>query len=415
MSIIKPFKGLRPVVDKVAQVASPPYDVLNSTEARQMAADNPYTFLHVVKPEIDLDHDSNLYGEEVYQKGAENLKNLESSGVMVRDTKDCLYLYEQRMNIQNKEHVQIGLVAGASIEEYQNNLIKKHELTRAVKEKDRTRHVEILNANTGPVFLTYKADTKIDALVARLCEAKPEYDFTADDGIGHRFWVIEQEAGLSELQDAFAKIPHLYVADGHHRSASAAAVCNIRKAANPNHSGDEVYNHFLAVLFPHDQLYIMDYNRVVFDLNGLTAEAFLDKVNEKFDVDKTTEPSPDQATEFGMFLDGTWYRLKAKDGTFDAADPVAGLDVAILQNNLLAPILGIGDPRTDNRIDFIGGIRGTKELERRVKEGGAVSFAMYATSIEQLMAIADADKIMPPKSTWFEPKLRSGVCVRPLD
>jgi uncharacterized protein (DUF1015 family) len=415
MSVIKPFKGLRPIRDKADLIASPPYDVLSSDEARKMAKDNPLSFLHVVKPEIDLDVSVDLYADEVYSKGAENLGRLVDSGVMVRDEKPCLYLYEQRMRIGDKDHVQVGLVAGASIDEYQNDFIKKHELTRADKEKDRTRHVKTLNANTGPVFLTYKAVPQIDLIVAEACNAEPQYDFIAADGIGHRFWVVSDDATIDALKDAFAKVPHLYVADGHHRSASASAVREIKKARNPKHRGDEEYNFFLSVIFPHDQMYIMDYNRVVSDLKSLTDEEFLSGVAKKFKVEKTRDPKPTRPTEFGMYLGGAWYRLKAKPGTFDPGDPVMSLDVSILQNNLLTPILGIEDPRRDKRIDFVGGIRGTLELERRVNKGMKAAFAMYATSIEQLMAIADAGKIMPPKSTWFEPKLRSGLVVRLLD
>jgi uncharacterized protein (DUF1015 family) len=415
MSIIKPFRGLRPIQQKAFQVASPPYDVLNSEEARAMAKGNPISFLHVVKPEIDLEPDVDHYAETVYEKGLENLKNLENSGVMTRDDTPCLYLYEQRMRIDDKDHVQVGLVASVSVDEYQNDLIKKHELTRPDKEKDRTRHVDKINANTGPVFLTYQSDPKINAVIADYCKNEPVYDFVADDGIGHRFWVISHEDSINTLTSAFSVLPHLYIADGHHRSASASGVREIRKKANPNHTGDESYNFFLAVMFPHDQMYIMDYNRVVLDLGGLNGDAFLSKVEEKFELSKTDTPNPTQATEFGMYLGDSWYRLKSRHGIFDPNDPVESLDVAILQNNLLAPILGIQNPRTDNRIDFVGGIRGSKELERRVNEGAAVAFAMYATSIEQLMAIANAGKIMPPKSTWFEPKLRSGMVVRLLD
>ncbi len=415
MSIIKPFQGLRPKMEKAEQVASPPYDVLNSDEARTLALDNPLSFLHVVKPEIDLDPSISLYADEVYAKGKENLNRLIETGVMAQDESPCLYLYEQRMQIGQKEHVQVGLVAGVSIDEYQNGLIKKHELTRADKEKDRTRHVHTLNANSGPVFLTYKANPKTNAIITTACQADPTYDFVAGDGIGHRFWVVAEQDKIDALVEAFASVPYLYVADGHHRSASGSAVRDIRKKANPNHTGKEEYNYFLAVVFPHDQMYIMDYNRVVLDLGGLSEEEFKEKVSEKFEIEETDTKKPDKATEFGMYLAGVWYRLTARPGTYQSDDPVAGLDVSILQNNLLAPLLGIEDPRTDNRIDFVGGIRGTKELERRVDEGAAVAFAMYATSIEQLMAIADAGQIMPPKSTWFEPKLRSGLVVHLLD
>jgi uncharacterized protein (DUF1015 family) len=415
MSLIKPFRGLRPMPDKTSEVASPPYDVLNSSEARRMAMGNPLSFLHVVKPEVDLDPDVDLYSDQVYAKGAENLARLEREGSMFRDEKPCLYLYGQTMKVGDRDHFQVGVVAGASVEEYENNLIKKHELTRADKEKDRTRHVETLNANTGPVFLTYVSEPKINALVEELCKVEPTYDFIADDGIGHTFWVIEDDEKIEALVGAFAALPHLYVADGHHRSASGAAIGKKRREANPNHTGVEGYNFFLSVIFPHNQMNILDYNRVVLDLNNLKEDEFLSKVSEKFDVAETTEASPGKAAEFGMYLGEKWYRLRAKAGSFDPNNPVESLDVAVLQNNLLSPILGIGDPRTDKRIDFVGGIRGTVELERRVKEGAAVAFAMFATSIEQLMAIADAGKVMPPKSTWFEPKLRSGIIVRPLD
>jgi uncharacterized protein (DUF1015 family) len=312
-------------------------------------------------------------------------------------------------------HTQVGLMAGVSVDEYQNGIIKKHEFTRAEKEEDRTRHVNTTNANTGPVFLTYRAVPEIDHFVEQYCAGRPVYDFVAPDGIGHRMWVVDKEEDVAFLVERFAEISCLYIADGHHRSASASAVREIRKAANPNHTGDEGYNFFMAVIFPHDRMYIMDYNRIVSDLNGLDESAFIAAVEKSFEVSKADTPKPACATQFGMYLNQKWYRLKAKPGTFNAGDPVESLDVAILQNNLLNPILGIQDPRRDNRIDFVGGIRGAKELERRVNEDGGVAFAMFATSIEQLMAIADAGQVMPPKSTWFEPKLRSGLVVRLLD
>lgn len=415
MSKIKPFRGLRPIPGKVAKVASPPYDVLSSEEARKMAAGNPVSFLHVSKPEIDLDPEINPYSDTVYAQGVEAFARLQAEGVLVRDAEPRFYFYEQKMVIDGRDHVQVGLVAGASVDEYQAGTIKKHELTRADKEKDRTRHVDTLDANTGPVFLTYQARPEIDALARRVTARKPVYDFVADDGIGHRFWVVEDAAEIRAIEDAFAALPHLYVADGHHRSAAASAVRELRRAENPRHTGEEGYNYFLAVIFPHDQMHIMDYNRVVLDLKGLGEADFLKRVGEKFEVTPADGGQPKRATEFGMFLGGRWLRLRAKPGTFDAADPVASLDVSILQNNLLGPILGIQDPRRDKRIDFVGGIRGMGELERRVREGAAVAFALHPTSIGQLMAIADAGQIMPPKSTWFEPKLRSGIVVRPLD
>jgi uncharacterized protein (DUF1015 family) len=414
MAIIKPFKGLRPKPELAEKVASPPYDVLNTEEARAMAKDNPYSFLHINKPEIDLPVGTNLYDDAVYAKGRENLERFIKEGVFIQDEKPCFYVYRQIMG----DHQQIGLVAGASVEDYENNVIKKHELTRAEKEEDRVKHVDTLNAQTGPVFLTYKASEEVDRLMEKITQRPPVYDFTADDGIRHTFWVVDDENEIKQLQDLFARMDCLYVADGHHRSAAAMRVKQMRQKQNPHHTGEEEYNYFLTVIFPHNQMYIMDYNRVVKDLNGLSKEAFLEKVREKFEVEKlgTTAEKPRTKHEFVMYLDGEWYRLKARPGTFDPNDPVDQLDVSILMNNLLAPILGIGDPRKDKRIDFVGGIRGLEELKRRVDSGEMqVAFALYPTSIEDLMAIADAGKIMPPKSTWFEPKLRSGLIIHLLD
>ena len=387
---------------------------MKEEEARQMAADNPISFLHVIKPEIDLDPTIDVHSEEVYEKGLSNMNQLVEDGVLVREATPCFYLYQQQMQIGAREHVQVGLMAGVSVDEYQQGLIKKHEFTRPDKEADRTKHVDKLGANAGPVFLTYQADAEIDAIVETLCRSEPMYDFVADDGIGHRMWRIREAGDIEALRNGFGRVPHLYVADGHHRSASASSVREIRKAANPRHSGEEAYNFFMAVIFPHNQMYIMDYNRVVADLNGLSEAAFKEAVAEKFELGESAAPRPDKATAFGMYLGGRWYRLQAKPGTFDPTDPVQSLDVAILQNNLLAPILGIEDPRRDTRIDFVGGIRGPEELKRRADQTGGVAFAMFPTSIEQLMAIADADEVMPPKSTWFEPKLRSGLVVKLL-
>lgn len=415
MSIVIPFRGLRPRPELAERVASPPYDVLSSEEARQMAEGNPISFLHVNKPEIDLDPLIDIHDDIVYETGRRNLQKFIDEEVLIRDSSPCLYLYQQRMMIGEREHVQVGLMAGVSVDEYQNDLIKKHELTRTDKEADRTRHVDRTNANAGPVFLTYESVPAIDAIVASLCLEKPTYDFMAKDRIVHRLWRIHDKGNIDALVEAFAKVPHLYVADGHHRSASASAVREIRKKANPNHTGNESYNYFLAVVFPHDQMYIMDYNRVVADLNGHTESELLKLVADNFEVEDAEQPSPSKATEFGMYLGKKWYRLKAKPCSFDSNHPVECLDVAILQKNLLAPLLGIEDPRTDTRIDFIGGIRGSAELERRADATGGVAFAMFPTAITQLMAIADAGKVMPPKSTWFEPKLRSGMVVRLLD
>lgn len=414
MSIIKPFKGLRPKKELAEQVASPPYDVLNSEEARKMAKNNPYTFLHINKPEIDLPPETDHYDEDVYLQGHANLKKFIHDGILVQDELPAFYVYRQIMG----EHSQIGLVAGASVEEYNNDLIKKHELTRADKEEDRVKHVDYLNAQTGPVFLTYKAVPEIDALINAIVARTPENDFTADDGIRHTLWVVSQSGEIKNLQNAFAGLEHLYVADGHHRSAAASRVQAMRRANNPNHTGEEEYNYFLSVIFPDNQMYIMDYNRVVSDLNGMTSAEFLKKVSQNFEISdpQITISKPSQKHHFVMYMGNNWYRLKAKEGSFPENDPVRQLDVSILMENILSPLLGIGDPRKDKRIDFVGGIRGLEELKRRVDSGEmAVAFGLFPTSIRDLMAIADAGKTMPPKSTWFEPKLRSGLVVHLLD
>jgi uncharacterized protein (DUF1015 family) len=332
--------------------------------------------------------------------------------VLIQEAEPALYLYRQRMG----DHIQTGLVAGASVDEYEADLIKKHEHTRPVKEDDRTRHIDALNANTGPVFLTYKSRPEIDALVDRLTQADPTYDFVAPDGIQHVLWVISDPSDRDALVAAFADVPELYVADGHHRSAAGTRIRALRRDANPNHTGTEAYNFFLSVVFPDDQMMILDYNRVVRDLNGRQPADLLDEITSKFEVVPVDEGKPQRGRCFGMYLDGKWYRLTAKDGSFPADDPVRSLDVAILQDNLLSPVLGIGDPRSDERIDFVGGIRGLGELERLVDSGAcAIAFAVHPTSIGQLFAVADAGTVMPPKSTWFEPKLRSGLIVRPLE
>ena len=412
MAIVKPFPGLRPPKAIAAQVASPPYDVLNSEEARVMAEGNPISFLHINKPEIDLPADHDPYDAEVYKAGRRNLDSFKAEGTLKPDENACFYLYAQKMG----DHRQVGLVAAASVQEYIDDKIKKHELTRAKKEKDRVNHMVALGAQVGPVFLTYKARKEIDTLFNEIQEKEPEYDFTSPDGIQHTLWVIGSKMRIEAIARLFADIPVLYVADGHHRSASAQIVCKQRREERPDYNGSEAWNYFLTVIFPHDQMMILPYNRVVTDLNGLDKDAFLAKVAESFMVapaDKAFEPSSTKV--FGMYLDKMWYRLEAKDDSYDAKDVVNSLDVAILQNNLLAPILGIGDPRTDERIDFVGGIRGLGELEKRVNSGEmTVAFSMHATTIEQLMAIADAGMIMPPKSTWFEPKLRSGLVIHEI-
>lgn len=414
MAKIKAFRGIRPALDKIQDVASLPYDVMNSKEARVAVEGKPFSFLHVVKPEVDLPEDLDVHDDAVYQKGKENLYKFIEEGVLIQDEKPCYYLYRQIMGDVN----QIGLVVGASIEDYENDIIKKHEHTRADKEADRIKHVDTLSANTGPVFLTYPARDDINAFVDEYTKQTPTYDFTADDGIQHIFWVVEGEDNIKNLTQMFASIKYLYVADGHHRSASGTKVGQQRRAANPNHTGEEEYNYFLSVIFPDNQLYIMDYNRVVQDLNGHTTEEFLALVDEKFLVEEFSKEkpyAPEGIHNFGMYIDKTWYKLTAKEGTYPTNDPVKSLDVSILMENLLAPVLAIGNPRTDTRIDFVGGIRGLGELSKRVDAGEAVAFSMFATSIEQLMNIADAGEVMPPKSTWFEPKLRSGVITHLLD
>ncbi|HUK13239.1 MAG TPA: DUF1015 family protein [Thermoanaerobaculaceae bacterium] len=411
MSDVRPFRALRPRPDIAERVAAPPYDVVNSDEARDMAKGNEISFLHVNKPEIDLPREVDLYDDRVYATGVKNLRRFIAEGVFLREAEPHFYVYQQRMG----DHVQAGIVCAASCKEYADGLIKRHEFTRKDKEDDRTRHTQELNANAGPVFLTYRKRAEVDAIVDAIRKGQaPVYDFVSPDGIGHTVWIVPAER-TAALRQALGAAPALYVADGHHRAASAARVGLERKAANRRHTGEEPYNYFLAVLFPHDQLRIMDYNRVVKDLNGMTPEQFLAKVREKFAVAEAKDGRPDAAHRFGMFLGGRWYRLEAKPGTFPAADPVRSLDASILQENLLAPVLGIADVRTDKRIDFVGGIRGLGELEKRVKQGWAVAFALHPVSLDQLMSVADAGLVMPPKSTWFEPKLRSGLLVRTLD
>jgi uncharacterized protein (DUF1015 family) len=411
MAHLEPFRAWRPRRDLAARIAALPYDVMNVAEAREIARRNEFSFLRVEKSEIDLPDEVPADDPSVFARGAENLKRLADTGAMLREPAPAFYVYQQRMG----DHLQAGLVAGASIDEYEANTIKKHEFTRRDKEDERTHHVQTLGANTGPVFLTYPARPEINRRIDTIRAGRPEYDFTSDDGVGHTLWVVAEASPVAALREAFARVPALYVADGHHRSAAATRVREIRRAANPNHRGDEPYNFFLAVIFPHDQMKIMAYNRLVRDLAGMTPAQFLARIVERFEVGPAPSAAPEVPRAYGMFLDGRWHRLLARPGSFPAADPVDSLDAAILQNNLLRPLLGIADPRTDKRIDFVGGIRGTAELERRCREGWAVAFALHPTSIEQLMSVADAGKVMPPKSTWFEPKLRSGLIVRPLD
>lgn len=414
MSIIRPFKGFRPVPELCSKVAALPYDVMTSDEAREMVKDNPYSFLHIDKAEIDLPLDTNHYSAKVYEKAKDNLYSMIDKGIYIQDEKPVLYIYRLTMNGKS----QTGLVACTSIDEYINNKIKKHELTRADKEEDRIRHVDTCNANTGPIFLTYKNKKEIDAIINKCVENTPIYDFVADDGIGHTVWIVNNDEDIQCLVNEFKSVSALYIADGHHRNASAVKVGLKRRAENPNYTGNEEFNYYLSVIFPDNQLYIMDYNRVVRDLNGYSKEEFMAKVSEKFDISDYAGKGcckPFEKHSFGMYLGGKWYLLRAKADIIDENDSVACLDVSILQKELLSPILGIGDPRTDQRIDFVGGIRGLEELERRVDSGEmTVAFSMYPTTMEQLMNIANDNKIMPPKSTWFEPKLRSGIFVHQL-
>ncbi|MCD6112533.1 MAG: DUF1015 domain-containing protein [Bacteroidales bacterium] len=414
MAIIKPFKGIRPVKDKAALVASHPYDVLNKEEARKLVENNEYSYLHVVKPEIDLSDDIYEYSQEVYKKGAENFKKFLDNKILIQDDEEYLYIYAQTMNGKT----QYGIVGCAAVEDYMNNVIKKHELTRKDKEEDRMNHIRVSGINYEPVFFTYPAVKEIDGIVAEVVKNPPEYDFVTDDGFGHHFWIIKDKDKINRIVELYSKVPCAYVADGHHRTAAAALVGNERKKNNPNHNGTEEYNYFLAVHFPAEQLTIIDYNRVVKDLNGLSEEEFIKKLSEVFDIeDKGTEIyKPNAMHNFSMYLNNKWYSLTAKEGTYDDNDPIGALDVTILSNHVLDKLLGIKDLRTDKRIDFVGGIRGLGELKRRVDSGEMkVAFALHPVSMEQLMNIADTGNIMPPKTTWFEPKLRSGLIIHSLD
>lgn len=416
MSRVKAFRGLRPPVEIAAQLASRPYDVMNSAEARVEADGNQYSLLHVTKAEIDLAEGIDEHSQEVYDKVVENFNDFKQKGWLVKDDKAKLYIYAQTMD----GRTQYGIVGCAHVDDYFNNVIKKHELTRKDKEDDRMIHVNITNANVEPVFFAYPAHQEIDQIVENIVKnEKPVYDFVAkEDGFGHTFWVIEDEKTIARIEEIFEKeIPALYVADGHHRTAAAARVGQERRASNPNHTGNEEYNYFMAVIFPDSQLKIIDYNRVVKDLNGLTEEEFLAKLNDTFVVEKAGKEiyKPSKLHEFSMYLGGEWYKMTAKEGTYDDNDPIGVLDVTILSNNVLDKVLDIKDLRTSKRIDFVGGIRGLGELQRRVDNGEMkVAFALYAVSMQQLINIADSGNIMPPKTTWFEPKLRSGLVIHEL-
>jgi uncharacterized protein (DUF1015 family) len=408
MAIIKPFKAVRPKPEVAAQVASLPYDVMNRAEAKQMAKNNN-SFLHVSRAEINFNDLVDEHSQQVYDKAAQNFNRLIADKVLIQDQQPCYYIYAQTMNGRK----QYGLVACSSIEDYFNDIIKKHEFTRPEKEQDRIEHMKTVEAHVGPIFLTYPENKKIDTLVNEVVtQQTPIYDFTAEDTIQHTVWLINQAEIIESITNIFQQeIPYTYIADGHHRTASAAKVGKQLKEENPNHTGEEEYNFFLSVLFPANQLAIMDYNRLVKDLNGLTAEDLLQKVAEKFEVTKTTlqEAKPAAIHHFGMYVEGQWYLLQSKPGTY-TTDPIGVLNVTILSENILNPLLGIKDQRTDKRIDFVGGIRGIKVLQERVDKGEAkIAFALYPVSLQQLIDIADSGNVMPPKSTWFEPKLRDGL------
>lgn len=411
MAVFKSFKAFRPSKENQDLIPALPYDVMNSDEAREMVKGNPLSFLHIDKAEIDLPIGTDLYSQEVYQKAKENLLALEENGALIQDEEPCFYIYKQIMNGRG----QVGIVGCASIDDYKNNIIKKHENTLAKKEQDRINHVNTCDANTGPIFLTYRQNDEISKIVNAVMENnEPEYDFVAD-GVSQIVWVIKDAEINDKIQRLFADVDALYIADGHHRCASAVKVGEMRRAENPNYTGEEEFNFFLAVAFADTDLEIMDYNRVVRDLNGYSFDEFVEKISDKFDVERLSGmEKPSEKHTFSMLYDGSWYKLSAKQGSFDESDPVARLDVSILQNNLLAPVLNIQNPKNDDRIDFIGGIRGLEELERRTKTDMKLAFALYPTTIDDLMSIADSGQIMPPKSTWFEPKLLSGLFIHHL-
>jgi len=413
MPLIRPFAALRPAPEHADAVLAPPYDVLSSSEAREKTLGKPWSFLHVSKAEIDLPEDIDPYDAGVYEKSAENFQRMMSQGVLIQDDAPCYYAYRLVMG----EHVQTGIAAAASVAAYDAGRIKKHEFTRPAKEDDRVSQVEALSAQTGPVFLVYPAHAVVDGILTDVAKGSPDMDVMADSGVQHTLWVIRDAVQIDAISAAFEAMDALYVADGHHRSAAASRVAASRKSSNPQHTGNELYNYFLSVIFPHDQMYILDYNRVIRDLNGMRPNDFLAKVAGAFDIALADTPvHPQGAGQFGMYLDGNWYALSIWDELIPHKDPVARLDVSLLAANLIEPLLGISDPRRDTRIDFIGGIRGLEELEKRVDSGEmAIAFSMFPTSMTDLMAVADSGEVMPPKSTWFEPKLADGVVSHMLD
>ncbi len=415
MAKVKPFRGLRPPREMVTQVASRPYDVLNSAEARAEATGNDKSLYHIIKPEIDFEPDTDEHDPKVYDKAVENFNAFQQNGWLVQDDEDRYYIYAQTMD----GRTQYGIVVAACVADYMEGRIKKHELTRRDKEEDRMKHVRVNNANVEPVFFAFPDNEELEGIISTVIKGEPEYDFVAPDGFGHTFWVIEDQAIINKITAAFDAIPHLYIADGHHRTAAAALVGNEKALANPDHRGDEEYNYFLAVCFPAGHLKIIDYNRVVKDLNGLSPEEFLDRLRQNFDVEDmgTESPyAPARLHNFSLYLDGHWYSLTPHEGTYDDNDPIGVLDVTVSSDLILRDILGITDLRSDKRIDFVGGIRGLNELKRRVDSGEmAMALALYPVSMRQLMDIADSGNIMPPKTTWFEPKLRSGLVIHKLD
>lgn len=411
MAVIRPFAGIRPCKEKVSNIAALPYDVYNRTEAKAEVMKEPDSFLKIDRAETQFDDSVDTYAPEVYQKAHDTLWEMVEKGDFIREEAPCYYIYELTMD----GRTQTGITACASIDDYQNNVIKKHENTRAEKEADRIRHVDTCNAQTGPIFLAYRANAVISEVVSKVKKEQPEYDFISSDGIGHRVWVIDSAEDVATIQNAFEGIHEIYIADGHHRCASAVRVGQMRRQANPDYDGTEEFNYFLSVLFPDEELMILDYNRVVKDLNGLSGVELLEKMGELFvvtPVDKS-DRKPQKAGTFSMYLEGQWYLCEIQERLIPA-DPVKGLDVSLLQDLLLSPVLAIGDPKTDARIDFVGGIRGLDELERRCEVDAKVAFAMYPTSIAQLFDVADAGLLMPPKSTWFEPKLRSGIFIHEI-
>ena len=414
MANVKPFRGVRPPKEYVEKVASKPYDVLSSEEARAEAGDNEMSLYHIIKPEIDFEPGTGEHEPKVYDKAVENFKKFQDKGWLVQDDQDCYYIYAQTMD----GRTQYGFVVGASVEDYLTGRIKKHELTRREKEADRMHHIEINNANIEPVFLAFPDNRILEDIIDRTAQTQPEYDFVSEDGIGHTLWVIKDKETIDTITKEFGEIPYLYIADGHHRTAAAAHVGEEKAKADPNHNGTEEYNYLLAVCFPQSHLKVMDYNRVVVDLNGYTEEQFLDKVREHFTVeDMGTEIyKPAKLHNFSLYLGGKWYSLTAKEGTYDDNDPIGVLDVTISSDYILRDILGITDLRTDKRIDFVGGIRGLGELKQRVDSGEMkMALALYPVTMKQIIDIADSGKIMPPKATWFEPKLRSGLIIHKLD